>query len=246
MVTELTEQDFENAAKSLDVSIAAIKAIAEVESNGNGFLKDGSPKILFERHYFQRYTYGKFNETHPNISNKKPGGYTKNEWERLNIAISLNSSAALKSASWGQFQIMGANYKYCGFENVEDFVIAQKTSASMQLNCFVNFIKSNSQLHNALKHHDWEKVAKLYNGTLYAKNEYDIKLKKSFIKHNIKITKSDIIFVQNTLNKLGYNCGAIDGVFGNKTSNAISLFEKDNDMIMTGKINNYLINKLKI
>ncbi|AZA64465.1 DUF3380 domain-containing protein [Chryseobacterium carnipullorum] len=56
----LTEQDYINAAKELGCEVAAIKAVAEVESRGSGFLSSGEPKILFERHRFYKYTNGKY------------------------------------------------------------------------------------------------------------------------------------------------------------------------------------------
>jgi hypothetical protein len=45
-----TEADFEQAAALLKCDVAAIKAVAEVESSSNGFLSDGRVKILFEGH----------------------------------------------------------------------------------------------------------------------------------------------------------------------------------------------------
>ncbi len=64
----LTEADYKAAAKQLKCDVAAIKAVAEVESNGNGFLTDGKVKMLFEGHIFHRYTDGKFDAKHPTIS----------------------------------------------------------------------------------------------------------------------------------------------------------------------------------
>ncbi|MEY8111095.1 N-acetylmuramidase domain-containing protein, partial [Burkholderia cenocepacia] len=44
--------DLERAARTLDVPLACIRAVNEVESRGAGFLPDGRPVILFERHVF--------------------------------------------------------------------------------------------------------------------------------------------------------------------------------------------------
>ena len=49
--TPLDEDDIAEAAKKLDCEVAAVRAVVDVESRG-GFLADGRPKILFERHYF--------------------------------------------------------------------------------------------------------------------------------------------------------------------------------------------------
>ena len=48
----LRESDLIAAADRLDVPLASIKAVNEVESSGRGFLADGRPVILFERHVF--------------------------------------------------------------------------------------------------------------------------------------------------------------------------------------------------
>jgi zinc D-Ala-D-Ala carboxypeptidase len=55
--------------------------------------------------------------------------------------------------------------------------------------------------------------------------------------------------LQEQLNKLGYNAGAVDGIFGNKTHNAVKAFQKDNGLVADGivgpKTQNKLNEKLK-
>src|SRR6185436_13915177 len=89
----LNEGDYQQAADLLKCDIAAIKAVAEVESRGAGFLPDGRPKILFERHKFRSFTGGKYDATNPDISNKTPGGYGAggtHQWDRFNVAAALD------------------------------------------------------------------------------------------------------------------------------------------------------------
>ena len=50
----VSENAFEQAAAALGVPKSYVRAVAEVETNGESFLKDGSVKILFERHWFKR------------------------------------------------------------------------------------------------------------------------------------------------------------------------------------------------
>ena len=59
MSTTLTDADFARAAKALNVEVAAIRAVAEVEAAGAGFLPDGRPAILYEAHIFHAETKGK-------------------------------------------------------------------------------------------------------------------------------------------------------------------------------------------
>ena len=67
----LTDEDFERAARRLRCDVPAIKAVAQVESRGAGFLPSGEPKILFEAHIFDRLTAGRFRRSHPRLSSPK-------------------------------------------------------------------------------------------------------------------------------------------------------------------------------
>lgn len=163
---------------------AVIKAVAQVESAGDGFLSDGRVKILFERHKFHKYTDGQYDTDHPDISNPKAGGYGaggEHQNARFSEAFTLDPEAAMKSASWGKFQIMGFNHKAAGFETVGEFVDALKVSEDEQLKAFVKLIKMWG-LSQELKNHDWAGFARQYNGGDYKKNAYDTKLAAAYEK----------------------------------------------------------------
>jgi hypothetical protein len=174
----LCEADYSAAATSLDVEIAAIRAVAEVESSGSAFDDCGRPRILFERHYFHRLTAGKYDTHHPDISNSTSGGYSKfsAQYGKLERAYALDPDAALRSASWGRFQIMGDNYKAAGFASVGEFVRAMTKSESEHLKAFVNFVGSHKTMLSALRNKDWPGFAAAYNGPRYKENNYDAKL----------------------------------------------------------------------
>lgn len=179
----LTEQDYERAAGRLRLDVPAIKAVDEVESNGRGFLADGRPKILFERHIFRRQLLDRgidtraYEREQPELVNVKPGGYVGgvSEWRRLDDAVQINREAALSSASWGKFQIMGFNWKAAGADSLQDFVNRMYRSEGAQLDAFVEFVIANN-LDGALRRHDWETFARGYNGKNYAKGRYHTKL----------------------------------------------------------------------
>lgn len=182
----LTEQNYKDAAMDLGVEVEAIKAVAEVESTGSGFLPNGHPKILFEGHLFSKYTGGVFDNSNPTISYPE---WTKNyylggerEYERLNAAKELNRDAALKATSWGKFQILGANFKDAGYERLSLFVHDMHVSESYHLKAFVNIIR-NWQLIEALKYHKWEIFARRYNGPGSKKNQYDEKMFEAYTKY---------------------------------------------------------------
>lgn len=191
----LTQKDFESAAKELKCEVAAIKAVAEVEAPRGGFLPSGRPVILFEAHIFSNKTNHKYDASHPHISSKTwnrklyLGG--EKEYSRLEEAMKLDEMAALESTSWGKFQIMGFNYKICGWNNVKDFVNDMYISESYHLKAFVSFIKY-SKLDKHLINKNWKAFARAYNGPAYEKNKYDIKLESAYKKYKEQENKNNL------------------------------------------------------
>lgn len=181
MKPTLTEDDFKRAAAAIGCEVAAVKAVCAVEAPRGGFLADGQPTILFERHIFSRRTMGVYDAKYPDISNRKPGGYQGGaaEHDRLAIAVRLERRAALESASWGKFQIMGFNYEACGFSNLQAFINAMYESEGRQLDAFVAFILHEG-LADELRQHRWADFARRYNGPTFAKNQYDTKLAAAY------------------------------------------------------------------
>lgn len=182
----LNSQDFVDAAAILNCTVAAIKAVAEVESSGGGFLSTGEPKILFERHIFSGRTKRIFDKTNPGVSDPTPGGYgpVSVQHKRLQEAVVLDRNAALMSASWGKFQIMGFNYALAGFNSLQEFITAMYQSERNHLIAFINFIKHTS-LDDELRELRWADFARKYNGPQYAKNKYDTKLAAAYEKFSV-------------------------------------------------------------
>lgn len=240
--TELEDAAIEAAAIQIGCQVAAVRAVIDVESRG-GFLPDGRPKILFERHYFSRLTKRKFDASHPDICHPKWGGYKGglHEYERLGRAITLDRDAALRSASWGAFQIMGDNYKLCGFTSAEDFVKAMVSGASTQLDAFVSFIRKTG-LSDELIRTDWPGFARGYNGPAYKANKYDDKLAAAYRFHSDGGSHADSPLpllrqgdkgdaVKELQRALGIKD---DGDFGPKTKKAVIAFQKKNDLYVDG------------
>ena len=186
----LTEQDFADAAQTLGCEVAAVKAVAEVESAGAGFDRTNRPTILYERHIFARHTVpaDKFDQTHPDLSGRKPyppGTYGSKDLQfvKLARAFQLDREAALKAPSWGKFQILGENYKACGFTSVADYVKAMTIAESEHLKAFVRFLLTSPKRLEAIRDKNWAAFALHYNGPQYAKFKYDTKLAAAYAKH---------------------------------------------------------------
>lgn len=183
----LNEADYQRAAAQLGCSVANIKAVFEVEAPGGGFDSTGQPRILFEAHKFSRLTGGIYDQQYPNISSRNwdrslyargadADARNAGEHKRLQAAAELNRSAAFMSASWGRPQILGENFKACGFDSLQAFINAMYKDEAAQMDAFVEFVAGDNRKREALRTSDWKTFARLYNGPAYAENKYDTKL----------------------------------------------------------------------
>jgi hypothetical protein len=177
------------------------------------------PAILYERHYFSRLTRGVHDQDHPDVS--WPTGYRKkaqlgqddkrmhdkrvdaddvysdyaSSYLRLIRAFRLDPEAALKSCSWGKFQIMGDNFKLCGEQSIESFVEKMCTSEHAQVGLIAEFIRRKPQawknpknrtlgkeisLWEAVKTKNWRAIAFNYNGPSYETYAYHTKLEQAY------------------------------------------------------------------
>lgn len=125
----LKHSDLVKASQRLGVPVAAVYALNEVESQGCGFFDNGKPVILFERHVmYERLQVARdpaddqeqlnlraaeLAQQVPNLVSPKAGGYIGGtaEHQRLAQASQFDEQAALESASWGGFQVMGYHWK---------------------------------------------------------------------------------------------------------------------------------------
>lgn len=204
---KLTDSQIREIATDNGLEYGVIKAIYTVESRGAGFLADGQPKILFERHIFYRELQklgfitlaNRMSGIDPSLCHKSPtarGGYGGESVQhtRLKNAQTLLLKArpdadktlqsivrecALKACSWGLGQIMGFNYKLAGHNSLQGFINAMYDSEKEQLQAMISFLKS-AGLEKAMKNKDWHAIAKAYNGASYAKFDYHNKLARAY------------------------------------------------------------------
>src|SRR5215471_5616840 len=188
-VLQLGDDDFVRAAKALDVSVAAIRAIAEIESAGRGFLPDGRPQILFEAHIFHRETRARFagrldrngvRLSVPTWDRTLYGRAGAHQHDvRLAGAAALDWEAAHRSASWGLFQIMGFNHVMVGHETIQGFVQAMHAGAWPHLDAVVRFVRAR-RLDGHRRNRNWTAFARVYNGPGFAANRYDRRLGEAY------------------------------------------------------------------
>ena len=188
---KLSKADIIAVANDLNIEPAALKAVIDVEAAGEGFDKQGRPTILFEPHIFwdelgKIHYYTKRTELA-----KKHKGLLSQKWDKslyriggsshdkLKIGAELNWEAAHKSASWGLGQIMGFNAQKIGYATLKDFIDYMYESEAKQLKAMGMFLKANGLI-SKLQRHDWAGFARGYNGSAYAKNQYDTKLAAAY------------------------------------------------------------------
>ncbi|MDX5339385.1 MAG: N-acetylmuramidase family protein [Cyclobacteriaceae bacterium] len=194
----LGEQDLRDFALQNNLELAAVKAVNEVESSGKGFLVDGRPKILFEGHVF--WNQLKLRGINPsqlaNASNADVlySTWTRShyvgglgEYSRLEKAMSLSPDpsiieAALASASWGSYQIMGYHAEKLGYSSVQEFVDEMYEHERNQLQAFGRYLIAFGCITH-LRAKNWAKFAHCYNGPQYAKNKYDSKMANAYLKY---------------------------------------------------------------
>ena len=192
----VSESDFEKMANELGIEKAALKAVVEVEcSNKGGFLRDGRPRILFEGHIFwQRLRKRGIDPEalaaqHPDIvypkwvRNHYKGG--AGEWERFARAEKIHPVAAIESASWGMFQIMGFHWATCGCSSAEEFRGLMERSEADQMRLSLHFMQKTG-VAKWLKTKDWATFALRYNGSGYRANRYDTRLAEAYERFRIE------------------------------------------------------------
>lgn len=180
---------FLQVGKSHDLDPAALAAIAQTESSGIVTTRvEGrdEPLIRFEGHYFDK-RLSPADQTKARamkLSSPKAGAIANPasqsaRWALLQRASAINRDAAYESTSWGIGQVMGAHWHWLGYASAEALAEAVRASPQGQIELMIRFL-IYSNLSATLNAHDWSKLAYQYNGPLYAKNRYDLKLAQAY------------------------------------------------------------------
>lgn len=179
----LTESDFQLVAEELNIEVAAIKAVVEIEAGKamKGFWAPGIPVINFDPSMYAIYK-NKVPSKAGAVGEKVPEGltgYALKEWTQLIKARRTNAMGANMGTFWGMFQIGGFNYKICGCESVDEFVKRVAYSELEQLQLFALFLQ-NTGMVEYLRKKDWSGFARRYNGPSYAKRGYHTKMARAY------------------------------------------------------------------
>ena len=192
----LSQQDIERVAEAHALEVPVVRAVYKVESGGVGFV-GLKPKILFEGHVFWRELQAAGVDPAPLAAGHadilfprwNPRSYRGGlaEHARLERAAQIHRPAALRSASWGLFQILGLHAEALRFADVEAFVAAMTVSEGEQLHAFGRFVEVNHYRGKTLLHwlreREWRHFAAGYNGPGFERNQYDRKLAEAYAQY---------------------------------------------------------------
>lgn len=189
----LTEEDFREVAEELDVEVAAIKAVVEIEAGKShqGFWAEGKPLINFDLAMFRRMasknrvSLSAAQKKYPVIfqrpNTRKYGSQQAGQQARLDAARAFHNLSGIEGTFWGMFQIGGFNWRKCGADTPDHFVELMSRSERDQLELFAKFI-TNTGLLTYLKNKNWAAFARGYNGAGYAKRGYHTRMANAYRK----------------------------------------------------------------
>ena len=180
----LDDVDLPRLGDRLGVGEDEVHAVLDVEARSKGFDSQGRPSMLFEPHIFYRELSGAERDKAVSLGLARKGwkrDYPSDSYPRLLKAMQINKEAALRSASWGLGQIMGFNHQLAGYDSANEMVADFLDDEENHLAAMVQFILS-AGLDDELRDHNWAGFAKGYNGSQYAKNKYDVKLRNAYNK----------------------------------------------------------------
>lgn len=190
----LTELDFVEVARELDVEVPAIKAVVEIEAGPGhkGFFKEGKPIINFDLSMFREFarrnkiSLGKYAKSHAVVfarpNKARYGSQQAAQYARLEAAMTIDTLTAVQGTFWGMFQIGGFNWRQCGTSSPKEFVRLMSRSERDQLELFAEFITRTGMLRH-LRAKNWSAFARNYNGPGYASRGYHTKLARAYAKH---------------------------------------------------------------
>lgn len=219
-------RDFVDAAEDLGCSVAALRAVWQVEASGSPFRRDGTLERRFEPHKLAR----------PDGTYKTSMALSPSAREaKFAAAYARDPEDAMRATSWGGPQIMGFNHADAGYDSAGAMVRAMAASEGEQLRAFVRLIRSWG-LAPALRAQDWRTFAARYNGNanvaVYAARMESAYQAQTGAASPVVLRSGDKgAAVRRLQDALGVN---VDGSFGPETDRAVREFQRRAGLAVDG------------
>lgn len=165
---------------------------------------------------------------------KNPGTMT-GRYAKLQSMAAIEAEAAYRSISIGIGQVMGANFRACGYSNAREMFKDAMKGLAAQAEQMLSFIHADRRLVKAANEHDYKTFARIYNGPGYKKNRYDTELAKFVRRYSSAQPVSEDTSLER-IKALGYstivdfqkaNDLEPDGIPGPLTKEALDAAEAD-------------------
>lgn len=254
----LSLADYNRVASANNIPVAHLRAVVKIEAAGAGFNSQSLLKLLYEYHIAYRRTKGAVRSKliKAGIAVKKWGAkkYPRSMRDRhsqVSKAVIIAGMRGYEFASYGLPQMMGFNFKICGFSSAKAMVEYMLVSEANQLEVMIRFLKGTGLI-DKLRRGDWKGLARGYNGPGYAKHGYDKKLAHAaamYARNPNKVAlrrptakapakpDEDVKKAQRWLTTLGHKPGTIDGWMGDNTAEAILQFQRSHpELTNDGKL----------
>lgn len=164
-------------ANRIGIPPAVMAAFRAVESGG------AASAIRFEPHLFNKESSIKVPYTNTGKGFSTVTSETnKSAFDR---AYSINKGLAIKSTSWGSYQVLGwalLAIPEVGGDVNKAVSIFYSDPVRISQEIAVSWFKKNEIAITYANNLDFARLAKRYNGPLYANNQYDVKLKQAYDK----------------------------------------------------------------
>lgn len=162
---------YQKLAKDIDVTPAAVRAFAVVESDERPFSPNGCPIVRFEAHHWVKRRIATRDAVVFDRA-KNPSDLDA-RWDQFMRMRAVNEIAAIQSHSFGLWQTMGFNYRLCMCADPVSF-LAEMMTVDGQFKMFKRFMLSSPALLSAVRRNDAEAVGFHYNGPQYKKVKYHL------------------------------------------------------------------------
>jgi len=217
------ESDIRSLSKRLNLDWELIYSVAILETNGNIYAHRFDPKTFFK------------------ISKQTVAFYHQ--------ATKIDQRQADYASAWGAFQTMGMYAEDLGYQDSIDMANQLNGSSYGQVDCFERYIsqyRPNCLI--ALRDHDFEEFGRIYKGENSNYRKYAEDLQKAFEalgKRRMVILQvgsegAAVSYLQKLLNIKS------DGIYGPQTRRTVEKYQRENDLVVTGKVGKLTWEKLEV